>query len=196
MPASGGSSPNNGRFLSADPNIDGVSDSQGYNRYSYVQNNPLNATDPSGFLKFKDILKIVVVVIIAVVAAVYLGPMVGGFLNSAFGVTAGSAAAGFTGAIGAGIAGGFASGFAGALLNGGSLGDAFKAGVVGAITGAVTAGFAHKIGLIFEETGNILHELERAAAHGLVGGAVEEATGGEFRHGFFSSAARGCPGPC
>jgi RHS repeat-associated protein len=37
------------RFLSADPNIDGVEDLQGYNRYSYVENNPLSLIDPSGF---------------------------------------------------------------------------------------------------------------------------------------------------
>jgi RHS repeat-associated protein len=38
-----------GRFISADPNIDGVMDTQGWNRYSYVKNGPLSATDPSGF---------------------------------------------------------------------------------------------------------------------------------------------------
>jgi RHS repeat-associated protein len=38
-----------GRFVSADPNIDGVMDTQGWNRYSYVKNGPLSATDPSGF---------------------------------------------------------------------------------------------------------------------------------------------------
>jgi len=45
--------PNLARFLQADPFIDGVKDTQGYNRYSYLQNNPLNATDPSGFFSFK-----------------------------------------------------------------------------------------------------------------------------------------------
>jgi RHS repeat-associated protein len=38
-----------GRFLSADPLIDGALKTQGWNRYSYVHNNPLSATDPSGF---------------------------------------------------------------------------------------------------------------------------------------------------
>ena len=38
-----------GRFLSADPYIPDPSEPQSYNRYSYVRNNPLSFTDPSGF---------------------------------------------------------------------------------------------------------------------------------------------------
>ncbi len=37
-----------GRFLSADPFVQFPFDSQSFNRYSYVRNNPLSATDPSG----------------------------------------------------------------------------------------------------------------------------------------------------
>lgn len=38
-----------GRFLSPDPFIDGVGETQGWNRYSYVANNPLTNVDPSGY---------------------------------------------------------------------------------------------------------------------------------------------------
>jgi RHS repeat-associated protein len=38
-----------GRFLSADPYIPDPLSSQSFNRYSYVQNNPLTRIDPSGF---------------------------------------------------------------------------------------------------------------------------------------------------
>jgi RHS repeat-associated protein len=38
-----------GRFLSADPTIQNVRNSQSINRYSYAGNNPLAVTDPSGF---------------------------------------------------------------------------------------------------------------------------------------------------
>ena len=38
-----------GRFLSADPYIDGPQTTQGWNRYAYVHGRALSATDPSGF---------------------------------------------------------------------------------------------------------------------------------------------------
>jgi RHS repeat-associated protein len=38
-----------GRFLSADPLVDSVFDTQGWNRYSYVRNRPLGFIDPSGY---------------------------------------------------------------------------------------------------------------------------------------------------
>jgi RHS repeat-associated protein len=38
-----------GRFLSPDPRIPDPSNAQSYNRYSYVNNNPLSYTDPTGF---------------------------------------------------------------------------------------------------------------------------------------------------
>ncbi|MDV8153479.1 polymorphic toxin-type HINT domain-containing protein, partial [Acinetobacter pittii] len=41
--------PQVGRFTSADPIIDGADNLQGYNRYSYVHNNPGTLLDPSGY---------------------------------------------------------------------------------------------------------------------------------------------------
>ena len=41
--------PELGRFLSPDPNVQFVADLQSYNRYSYVRNNPLKYTDPTGY---------------------------------------------------------------------------------------------------------------------------------------------------
>ena len=41
--------PTIGRFLSADPNIQAPKNTQSFNRYTYVFNNPLRYTDPSGF---------------------------------------------------------------------------------------------------------------------------------------------------
>jgi RHS repeat-associated protein len=41
--------PSIGRFLSADPIVQAPANTQSYNRYSYVFNNPLSFTDPSGY---------------------------------------------------------------------------------------------------------------------------------------------------
>ena len=38
-----------GRFVSADPGIDGALNTQGWNAYAYVKNNPLSFSDPTGF---------------------------------------------------------------------------------------------------------------------------------------------------
>jgi len=38
-----------GRFLSPDPHVSDLSNAQNYNRYSYVNNNPLTMVDPTGF---------------------------------------------------------------------------------------------------------------------------------------------------
>jgi RHS repeat-associated protein len=186
--------PTLGRFLSADPNIDGVEDAQGYNRYSYVGNNPMNATDPSGFLKLKDALKIVAIVAATIItagaalyaAAVWAGVNVGVAITT-FGSALSALAGGglsFAGAVIAGAGAGFGSGFAGSLLNGGSLGDAFKAGVIGAAIGGISAGIAHGIGTMAQDLGWGWEA--QAAAHGVAQGGMSEAMGGEFRHGFYA----------
>ncbi|MBF1801156.1 RHS repeat-associated core domain-containing protein [Alloalcanivorax profundimaris] len=41
--------PTLGRFMSADPIIKGLANTESYNRYSYVLNNPMSYTDPTGY---------------------------------------------------------------------------------------------------------------------------------------------------
>jgi RHS repeat-associated protein len=43
-----------GRFLSADPHIPGRTNTQDFNRYAYVVNNPLSYIDPTGFCPLDD----------------------------------------------------------------------------------------------------------------------------------------------
>lgn len=45
--------PSGSMFLSPDPNVQDPGNTQNFNRYSYVNNNPLTYTDPSGFLIFQ-----------------------------------------------------------------------------------------------------------------------------------------------
>lgn len=54
-----------GRFLSPDPNLQFAGDLQSYNRYSYVENNPLRYTDPTGYFIDPDFDMAVNVVIVA-----------------------------------------------------------------------------------------------------------------------------------
>jgi RHS repeat-associated protein len=49
--------PKIGRFMSADPFVQSPMDSQSLNRYSYVWNNPLSATDPSGYFSLRKSIK-------------------------------------------------------------------------------------------------------------------------------------------
>ncbi len=179
-----------GRFLSADPFVGDVGDSQEYNRYSYLTNNPLGGTDPSGFFSLKDVVKIVAVVALAWAGAGFaiyaVGAGSGATVAGSFAALAGNGATlTLAGAVSAGAGAGFASGFAGSLLNGGSIGDAFKAGVVGGIVGGIGGGLAHGIGTLFEGVTGFEGWSGRALSHGLVQGGAAELQGGQFRHGFY-----------
>jgi len=91
--------PETGRFIQADPNIDeGL---QGLNRYSYVLNNSLSSTDPTGYFSVKDFLRTA----LAVAITIYSG---GSAAGAAWGFFGGSVSLGQALAITA--IGGFASG--------------------------------------------------------------------------------------
>jgi RHS repeat-associated protein len=49
--------PYTARFMSADPFVQDAGNLQSYNRYSYVLNNPLAFTDPSGYFSLKKLFK-------------------------------------------------------------------------------------------------------------------------------------------
>jgi hypothetical protein len=116
-----------GRFLQADPFVE---DATTLNRYTYVHNNPLAYTDPSGYFSVKKALRLVGSIIVGAVA-----------------VTAGIAMGGFPGFLIA-VAGGFASGFIatgtlkGAYLSAGIAALSFGIGQWASGTGAKTTGGA------------------------------------------------------
>ncbi len=147
------------RFLSADPFVGDVSDSESYNRYSYVNNNPVNAIDPSGYF-LKKLFKVVAAVVISVVTYGAASGWAAGWLAANTAWSASTIAFGAT--VAGGTAAGFASGFASSLLNGGSIGDAFKAGAIGGLIGGVTAGIVHKLGAAAGGTERSLREIVEA----------------------------------
>jgi len=157
--------PKLGRFLSADPFIQNATSSQAYNRYSYVQNNPMAATDPSGYF-LKKFVKKYWRVIVAVVAAV----VTGGAALGAMGATW------TTASVGQLMIAGMAAGAVSGAITTGSIRGAFE----GAIFGAFSAGIAGAIG------GTGLGPFGRAMAHGVTRAGLGKAKGGTYRSGFWS----------
>lgn len=176
-----------GRFLSADPFVQVPEFSQSLNRYSYVLNNPLSLTDPSGYF-FKGLRRFFEKVFQSSIGrtaiSIFAGYLTGG-LGSAIGGALGGAVAGTVGAaIGSGAGFGFGSTFAGALLSGGGLGDALRAGLVSALTGGLSSGASSLFNSA--EFGLNLAYAKDVAAHGITQGLARAAKGDKFEHGFLS----------
>jgi RHS repeat-associated protein len=156
--------PTLGRFLQADPHIQAASNSQSYNRYSYVLNNPMSYTDPSGYF-FKKLGKFVKKywrVIAAAVVTYFTAGAASGW----------AASWGFSGAA-AGAVSGAIAGAAGGFVATGSLKGAMVGAISGAAFGAIGAAGWNKAGSF--------------AASGAVGGVMSDLQGGKFGHGFWSA---------
>ncbi len=148
-----------GRFTTADTLVPDLTNPQALNRYSYVLNNPLKYTDPTGHgwwkklrRKISGIFKSVrkpknVFAITATVAANhYLGPVVGGAVGGA----------------------------AAAAITGGDIGKgALFGGLGGAAYGAIDAHYGS------------LWKRGRVFAYQVVGGTIAQLSGGKFKDGFF-----------
>jgi len=160
--------PQLGRFIQADPMTE-ADPTQGLNRYTYVQNNPLSMTDPSGYLSFRQVLGIAIAVVAACFGQYEISQ---GALGWAFAV---SVAGGFlsayvaTGSLKAGLWGAFAAGVF------------FGIGVeFNQLQGAAGTGFAgsgYSVGVF---AGDV-------AAHAAAGGILSSLQGGNFGSGFLSA---------
>jgi RHS repeat-associated protein len=168
--------PTIGRFLQADPIIQDASDGQNFNRYSYVSNNPLSLTDPSGFSWWTKWRR----TIFAIAVAWFLGP--GGFFG-ANGVA--GATLGMTGTA-AQAASAIAAGFASGGIQGGNIQSALR----GAFFAGLTFGLATEFGLhgpAFEggsiTAAGIQKMAGQMALHAAVGCAQSASSGGSCRSG-------------
>jgi RHS repeat-associated protein len=168
-----------GRFLSADAVIQDISNSQALNAYSYVQNNPLSFTDPSGFFlsglfhKIGNFFRSVAHAIGRVVRSSVFRSVLTILACATPGVNVVACAA-----MAATIS------FGGALVDGGSFGDAIRSASVAFFSAGLFQGggdFLQGLGL----GGNIF---ARAAVQGTIGGAMSVMGGGSFSAGFYSNA--------
>ncbi|MGC4013360.1 MAG: RHS repeat-associated core domain-containing protein [Luteolibacter sp.] len=173
-----------GRFLSADPYVQAPELSQNFNRYSYVLNNPLSYTDPTGHYILGiggmilrkycmdhphtfagQMIPKVLAYVTAVIVGYYAGP----------------------------IAGGAASNTVESYLSGGNAEDVLRSAAVGAVQAGIDGGILHNIepysGAAFDSVGGAIDTAVHVAGHGLVGGAANAAMGGKFKDGFISAAA-------
>jgi RHS repeat-associated protein len=140
--------PRLGRFIQADSIIDGVSNTQGYGRYTYVKNNPLNATDPTGHFSLKRFVKkywkplVVVGLSIATYGAATSWAAGWGATWGTAATATSAATLTASGAMAVGAISGAVGGFAGGVLQAGTLRGGVKGAVSGAIAGAA-GGYAN-----------------------------------------------------
>jgi RHS repeat-associated protein len=151
-----------GRFLQADPIVQDPLNAQSYNRYTYVFNNPLSLTDPSGYRSLSANLELYWKPILTIYVAVTTGIGAQQLLAAGEVLLAATVA----------VYGGATVG----LINTGTL----RGTVTGAFQGLATFGIGHYIPL----DGNALANI---SAHMMLGGLVEEMNGGDFGHGFASA---------
>lgn len=149
-----------GRFLSADPFVQSPQNLQSYNRYSYVLNNPLTYTDPSGHFSLKRFLR----GIVGAVVGYFVGPWVGGFFQS-------------YGPLATNIATGFAGGFTGGVISSGTL----KGGLYGGLSGGAFRAIGY-----YGESG-AWSPATYVAAHAATGCITESISGGSCKSGAISA---------
>lgn len=169
-----------GRFLSPDPFIQDMTDLQALNRYSYCSNNPLSYTDPSGYnwfskawKKAKKAIKKYWKAAALTAVAVVTGGIAAPALAASLGVTSGIGTAILSSAVT-----GFATNATGALLNGGSIGNALSAGIKGAVTGVKEAVINVKGQIIGSIAAGLTNAVGSLAELPLNGASFEEASVG------------------
>ncbi|MBS0398533.1 MAG: RHS repeat-associated core domain-containing protein, partial [Proteobacteria bacterium] len=192
--------PQLGRFLSADPIVQTINVSQAINPFSYVMNNPLTLTDPSGYSWLSKIFhaignflqkywRPIVAIIVAVVTYGYASAYFASLSSTTIGTATVTSAVGATTTVSltsVAIAGSTTSILSAAAA--GAVAGAVAGGITGGRKGALAGAFSRAlfggINAAFADSWNF----GRVAANGVAGGASSEVAGGNFRDGLIMSA--------
>jgi RHS repeat-associated protein len=183
-----------GRMISADPTVPDPLNAQAWNRYSYVGNDPLAFTDPSGFSWFSSffhsvsnflannsIVRSVLQIASTVILTAVLGPL---------------------GTLAAGVIAAAASAAIVTGLSGGNLGQILRASAIAGATafaffevGDLTYGPTHASPAFDSPNFNAANYAENVAGHALVGCGVAVANGSSCGSGALSGAVTASAGP-
>ena len=180
--------PELGRFIQADPFVQDGSNAQSWNRYSYVLNNPLSMTDPTGYFFgsifkaignfFNSVFKAVVSLLKAVLKIPLLRSVIQ--IVACFNPISCVAAAGIMTA----VMGGSISDIVMAMAM-----SAAQIGVwsaVSVVTTAIQGAMNVAEGVL--NGAAMAFGIVKGALHGVVGGAISLAQGGRFIDGFVANA--------
>ena len=186
------------RFMQADPFIQAAVNTQSYNRYSYTLNNPLNATDPSGYFWAELFVAAVVsygvgdyaqrngipflAQIASVAGCITQNPVICG--GAAFGATYGA-----TKNLGLAVLAGVSAG----VLSGTNPVDGFFAGGILGMVSATMEGQDPLYGFMGGATGGAMSRMLKPGIGAMlttivVGGSISEMTGGKFANGAATAA--------
>ncbi|MCG7496538.1 type IV secretion protein Rhs [Vibrio sp. Of7-15] len=177
-----------GRFLSADAFIQAPDNSQSYNRYSYVINNPMKYNDPSGHFfkkigkelrRFRDKVvdlvednwEVIAAVVVTVVTVGAAAPWVASW----------GAASLAAGSIGNAVVAGAIGGAVGGAVGGALITKSFSGALKGALTGAIS-GAAGAFGGYYA-TNSLSIGAQKVAVSALGGCAAGAVSGGSCKEG-------------
>lgn len=168
-----------GRMLSPDPIVQEPYNAQNLNRYSYVLNNPLSYTDPSGLSFVKKYWRQIVAAVVTIFAPMFApgiwGAIATGFVSGT--IATGSWEGGLWGAFSAGVFFGIGSAFEG-VANANSA----------AVDGVRAAGFSEYAINTVGKTGLTSTQFAgKVLAHAVAGGVMNSMQGGRFGHGVASA---------
>ncbi len=186
--------PQLGRFIQADPVVPSPGDPQALNRYSYVRNNPLKYTDPSGHGWFQQFWRTIVGVAAAAVS-IMAPPLAPAMWAVNIGISAATAiqtgnVAGFAGGIiGGAIFGAIGQGFGLGMAT--SMGQSAYTFLGGAIAGAAefgAAGFGSGFGAALASGAGFRDSFRAGGAGAAAGAVMGAAIQGSYMAGWQNSA--------